>query len=101
MWLIIIISIFSVIGLIWLAIGIASCQNSAITHCFKIKKMHDNLLVGEAGISNVSNSDLLSLRFPIFTYVGMGGFGPYYNPSFEIFSMVTDELALRRNHESD
>lgn len=96
MTIMIIIGILASVGLIGLGIAIASCQNSMITHCFKIRKLHDDLLVGESGVSDIPNSKLLSLRSPIFTHVGMGGIGPHYRPSFEVFRMVCDELSQRR-----
>jgi len=71
-------------------------QNSIISNCLGSKRRHDSLLVGDLDIRDISDSELLSLRRPMFTHVGMGGIGPYYSPSFTVLRLVFDELESRR-----
>ncbi len=93
--MVIIVTILS-IGIIIFGWKIASVQNEAIEQCFEVKELADRLLTGELEMKYISNSQLLLLRRPIFTHVGMGGVGPSYLPSFAILEMVNEELSRRR-----
>lgn len=95
---IIIITLAVIFGILLIVFGIAlaSVQNSAINRCLDTKRLHNRLLVGDEKVSILTNDKLLSLKFPIYTHVGMGGVGPSYVPCFEIFQMVNKELSYRR-----
>ncbi len=93
MWIVI-----GVLFSILLGFWVAGLQNSEISRCLKTKRLHDDLLTGKTEMRYLSDSQLLSLSRPKFTHVGVGGFGPYYNPSFLMYEMVTDELSRRRSN---
>lgn len=86
--------ILVVSGLI--ALPITYMQNSCVEDCFARMIKHDKVLCGELNVKDLPNSELLSLKSPLFTVVGMGGVGPRYQPSFDVFSLILDELRRRR-----
>lgn len=94
MWIALIISIL--VGLIYLGWWIASIQNRTIDVCLGRMKKHNSILVGDLKVKDISNSDLVKLNRPLYTHVGMGGIGPCYNPSFTVYSLISDELSRRR-----
>ena len=94
--MIIIIGIVVILFLVWFGYVLATTQNEAISRCFKMRKLHNDLLFGRSLIKDISDSELLSLSKPLFTHVGMGGIGPAYNPSFSVFEMIMKEIGRRR-----
>lgn len=75
---------------------IARMQDSCIKDCLALVRQHDKVFCGELNVKDISSSELMALNRPMFTVVGMGGMGPRYEPSFDVFSLVIDELRRRR-----
>ena len=98
-FLLITFGILGVIGAIVIGVYVSNFQTKEIRKCLDIKKLHNDLLVGEKIMSDLVNADILSLKNPIYTHVGFGGVGPRYHPCFEIMKMVDEELTQRRNKE--
>jgi len=94
--MIIIAAILSIGVIIYLGWKLASLQNSVIDNCFKVRKLHNDIITGKIDMRYISDSELLSLKRPIFTHIGMGGIGPQYIPSFEVLRLVGEELCRRR-----
>ena len=78
---------------------VARLMDGGIRRCFHIRELHDKLLTGDCKIDDVSKPDLLSLRNPILTHVGIGGVGPSYWPSDEILCMVNSALEKMRTYK--
>lgn len=94
--MIITIGTITILFLIWFGYMAISIQNKAISRCFRLRKLHNELLFGRKQFKDISDSELLSLSKPLFTHVGMGGIGPSYNPSFSVWEMITEEISRRR-----
>lgn len=91
-----IVAFAGIVSAIILGWSIASVQNSAISNCFKLREAQNGLLTGDLKIEDMTDFQLLSLRLPMFTHVGIGGVGPAYLPSFTVLCMVDEELSRRR-----
>lgn len=89
--------IFSVFA----GIIIGKVMQGPIDRCFELRVIHDKLLTGKIEMKYILDSDLIDLRKPLRTVVGMGGVGPSYLPSFDVFQMVLEELTRRRDNRNE
>lgn len=85
--------------MIWFGIALARTQNQLIDRCFELRGEHDDLLTGKLKPDCISGKDLIDLQRPMFTYVGLGGVGPMYNPMFAVREIASQELSHRRSQK--
>ena len=93
-------ALFIIGGLVFatvIAIWVTGIQSSEIDKCIELKRTHNRLLAGELKIKDIPNELLIRLRNPKFTHICIGGVGPFYICSFDVWNMVKEELLRRRS----
>ena len=91
------ISVIIVFGMVfYISKKIADMMQVPIVEVFRRRKLETDIRTGDVSIDRVSSQDLVLLQKALYSVVGVGGFGPYYIPSFDIFSITQSELERRR-----
>ena len=88
-----------VIFMLWGGYQLAKIQNHAIDICLDTKLLHNQLLTGVVKISDCTDKQLLRLKTPMFTHVGLGGIGPSFAADYSVLVMIIDELKSRETNE--
>ena len=76
---------------------IADMMQVPIDEVFRRRKLENSIRTGETKLNDVSSKDLIAIQSSLYTTVGVGGIGPAYLPSFDIYSLAQRELERRRN----